>query len=124
MKQLFLFIGAFAAALSETAYKFANNESGDGDSTEKLPASGKRGPGRPPKSETVAEKEKPADPEPEADPPGTMTYDQLKDLIAPLMEADRNQEVTSVIQKYGPRLKDLEKKHHAAFKRDIQALLM
>ncbi len=53
-----------------------------------------------------------------------MTLEQLQALIKPLIEEGQGAAVKQVINKYAPKLADMEAKDHAAFAKDIQALSM
>lgn len=70
----------------------------------------------PPAEETKA----PAEPTPAAG--SGKTYEELRELIKPLVEEGRGEEVKKVISKYAGSLKEIEAKDHAAFEKDITAL--
>lgn len=53
---------------------------------------------------------------------GVQSYDELKDLIKPLVEEKRGEEVKKVIAKYGASLKEIADDKKAAFVKDIEAL--
>jgi hypothetical protein len=50
------------------------------------------------------------------------TYEQLRDLISPLVQDGKGEEVKKIIAKYGSSLKDIPADKHAAFEKDIEAL--
>lgn len=89
-------------------------------------------PKKAPKAEKPAEK--PADPAPTetaaeelAATEGGKTYDELKEIIRPLVESGEGLQVKAIIKKYDPEsnppsLKTMPAKNHAAFEKDIQAL--
>lgn len=77
--------------------------------------------GRPPTGGAAAEP--PATPAPAASAAtGGKTYEELRDLIKPLVEEGRGEEVKKVIAKYGTSLKEIPADKHAAFEKDISAL--
>ena len=79
--------------------------------------------GRPPvttPAETPAEETAaPAEPAPTT---GTKTYEELRELIKPLVEEGRGEEVKKVIGKYAASLKEIPADKQAAFVKDIEGL--
>lgn len=104
---------AIAAALSAIALEItgeepADNENGGGEGQD-APKKRGRPPGSTSKEPTNAGK----------------TLDELREIVRPLLEEGRNDEVKKVVAKYtkvGGVLKDLPAEHHAAFIKDIEAL--
>lgn len=104
---------AIAAALSAIALEItgeepADNENGGGESQD---APKKRG--RPPGSTSKE--------------PANLgkTFEELKEIVRPLLEDGRADEVKKAVAKYvkaGGTLKDVPAEHHAAFIKDIEAL--
>lgn len=96
------------------------------------PAEAPTKPKKTPKAEKPAEK--PIEPEPEPETPapteakeeGGKTYDELRELIQPLVKGGQGEDVKKVIAKYAPEggLKVLATlpQHHAAFEKDLAAL--
>jgi len=124
-------LSAFAEELKSwagTAPTSATPAPAEDNGTEtEAPAPKKRGrPAAAPVAPTEPEAEAPAAPAPVATPapaaPTGKTYEELRDLIKPLVEEGRGEEVKKVISKYGSSLKEIDAKHHAAFEKDIAAL--
>lgn len=84
----------------------------------------KRGRGRPAATEAPAPVEQPATPAPEPAKPAGLSYEELRELIRPLVEAGRGEEVKKEIAKYGSSLKEIPADKTGAFKKDIEALLL
>lgn len=80
------------------------------------------------KAAAAAQPETPAEPAAPAQPEPTVTgktYEELKAIIKPVVEAGQGAEVKAVIAKFAENLKALEGKpeHHEAFEKEIAALV-
>lgn len=75
--------------------------------------------------ETPAETVAPAEPDLAAPTVTGKTYEELKAIIKPVVEAGNGEDVKKVIAKYATNLKALEGKpeHHEAFEKEIAALV-
>lgn len=134
-KSIVLSLAAAAAALAAAATSIAHELGADNGATSTAPATAvsetptqpeaaaepkRRGRGAAAASETTTS---------EPAKPTAKTYDQLRELIKPLVENAQGEEVKKVIAKYvpdGSGLKTLATaefhQHHAAFEKDISAL--
>ncbi len=120
-KQTLEAIAAFAAAIGFTAKNLASltpvNPVEANPDADPQPAPTRRGRGPAKTTETPpAETEKPA-------AQATVAGLDLRELIRPLVEDGRGEEVKKLIAKHGgTKLSDLPAAAHAAFTRDIEAL--
>ena len=100
-----------------------------GEGSEPTPAPAKKQ-GRSPKATPAPAEPEPTGYAPVAEPPTEpapspaigKTYEELREVIRPLVEQGKGAEVKAVIAKYGTSLKDLPPATHAAFEKDIEAL--
>lgn len=116
-------IAAAGAALTAIAKEFCENVSlGTEPATpeEEKPKRGRKAAAAQP--ETPAETVAPA---PAAPTITGKTYEELKAIIKPVVEAGNGEDVKKVIAKYATNLKELEGKpeHHEAFEKEIAALV-
>lgn len=59
---------------------------------------------------------------PLAEPTITKTYEDMKAVIKPFVDAARGEEVKEVIRKFAPSLREMDPKHYAAFEAAMAAL--
>jgi len=126
-----LYIAAIASAIADTTNKFIGGTpeaTGDTNAAPETPTAqttSRRG--RPPKENpaTPPTEENPTTPPAEEPVKGAKTEEELREVIKPLVEDGRGEEVKKLIAKHGgTKLADLPAKNHAAFVRDIEALAM
>lgn len=117
---------ALAAALTALATEFGlpAGEAAETPPADPTPETTK--PAKPKKTEKPAAAAEPT-PEPAAaeEPagePNGKTYEDMKALIKPFVEAGQGADVKKIIAKYATTLKEMDPKHFAAFEKDIATL--
>lgn len=111
---------ALAGAL--TALAAAITEDYGGECTSSGTATGEAAA---PPAEAPKKRGRPPATEPTPPPEGFKTYDELKEIIKPLVEAKRAQEVRAILKHLGvdTTMKDLPNEKQAEFLKDVEALL-